>query len=81
MSIASVLTGKSLPPTALFLGSCDLHGNVFWPESTLAPVMQLLQRHNIKTLYGPIGIGSLLPSSSDVTAIESYTADLLFNLF
>lgn len=70
MAIMSALTGKVVPETSVFLGGCDLMGNVFFDEPTIDPVIEYLEQMNCDTcLYGPMNLGQLVTRAHGIKIV------------
>ena len=54
----------------MFLGGCDLMGNVFFDEPTIDPVIEYLEQMNCDTcLYGPMNLGQLVTRAHGIKIV------------
>lgn len=78
MAIMSALTDKIVPETSVFLGGCDLMGNVFFDEPTIDPVIEQLEQMNCDVcLYGPMNLGQLVTGAHDVRIVGAFDIAVL----
>lgn len=81
-AILSALQGVTYSEHELFLGGCDLFGNLYFDESAIDPYLEQLPGQ-FKVFYGAVGMASLVfqahPAQS-VQIIETPNAALLFEL-
>ena len=69
-----------------FVGGVDLHGNLYFDEYDVMPLLKAAKRHNITTLYCPVGVSEKLADLAyyknlpDVTIIEAVNAESLVAL-
>ena len=78
MAIMSALTGKVVPETSVFLGGCDLMGNVFFDEPTIDPVIEYLEQMNCDTcLYGPVNLGQLATRAHGIKIVGAFDIAVL----
>ncbi len=57
VAILSALKGILLSPQALFLGGCDLYGNLYLDENTIDPYIKHLSSQ-FERIYGGLGLSS-----------------------
>ncbi len=81
MAIMSAVTGRVLPETSVFIGGCDLMGNLFWDESSIIPILEVMEHNRCTCLYGPMKVNCLATGHSHkVKVIESFNAAILFEV-
>ena len=72
------------PGKVLFVGGCDLYGNLYFEEWDLLPLLQTMKERGFTTLYAPLGTGRLMEQVHDfdgsITVIEAPDAMTLFTL-
>lgn len=80
MAIMSAITNRKLPPNAVYLGGCDLSGNLFWDEIKLTSVINCAESAGDAVLYGPVGLAALTKEMGPVMIAESFNAAILFEI-
>ena len=81
MAIMSAVTGRVLPETSVFIGGCDLMGNLFWDEPSIIPILEVMEHNRCSCLYGPMKVNCLATGHSHkVKVIESFNAAILFEV-
>ena len=80
MAIMSAITNRQLPPNAVYLGGCDLSGNLFWDETNLTSVINCAESAGDTVLYGPVGLAELTKEMGSVIIAESINAAILFEI-
>ena len=72
------------PGKVLFVGGCDLYGNLYFEEWDLLPLLQTMKERGFTTLYAPLGTGRLMEQihafDGSITVIEAPDAMTLFSL-
>lgn len=80
IAIMSAAAGKAISSGNVFIGGCDIYGNLSWDSQLIDPVVELAERSGLTHMYGPIGLGAHSSGSSQVQIIGSYNAGLLFEI-
>ena len=80
MAILSDLTGKTIPEDALFLGGCDLYGNMFWDGPALGPIVDHIKHSGKTNIYGPLELAEYAPKHCDLNLVQSFDAAILFEI-
>ena len=83
MSIMSAVTSRMLPQDAVYIGGCDLLGNLYWGGDDLTPILNCAEAGEETAIFGPIGLADHTSESSSgsVRIVESFNAALLFEAF
>jgi hypothetical protein len=72
------------PGRVLFVGGCDLYGNLYFEEWDLLPLLRAMEDRGFTTLYAPLGTGRLMEQvrgfSGSITVIEAPDAMTLFSM-
>lgn len=69
-----------------FIGGVDLHGNLYFDDNDVLPLLKAATRHHITTLYCPVGVSEKLADLTycknlpDVTIIEAVNAESLISM-
>lgn len=80
VAILSALSGKVVPSTSVFLGGCDLMGNVFFNHTTIDPVLEQLDRIHATHLYGPANLSQLATKKTNISLMGCYDIAVLSEL-
>lgn len=80
MAIMSAVTGKCIPGSAVFLGGCDLFGNILWSGDDITPIIERMEQGGETCLYGPTSLSDCTFQARDVRVIQSYSAGFLFEI-
>ena len=77
VAIMSALSGKVVPGTSVFVGGCDLMGNVFFDDPTIDPVIEQMEQIHGTCLYGPMNLGQLTTKQHKIKVIGCYDIAVL----
>ena len=56
-------------------------GNLFWDESSIIPILEVMEHNRCTCLYGPMKVNCLATGHSHkVKVIESFNAAILFEV-
>jgi len=80
MAIMSALTGKVVPETSVFLGGCDLMGNVFFDETTIDPVLECMDQIHAASLYGAANLAQLAERTGHIKVVGAFSASVLWEV-
>lgn len=70
MAIMSAITNRQLPHNAVYLGGCDLSGNLFWDQTSLTSVINCAESAGDTILYGSVGLTKLTKEIGKVMIAE-----------
>lgn len=84
-AVCSMCSGRAMDlGNLLFVGGCDLYGNLYFEEWDLMPLLKAMTDRGISTLYAPPGTGRLMEQihsfEGRITVIEAPDAMTLFSL-
>ena len=84
-AICSLLCGRTMDlGKILFLGGCDLHGNLYAEQCELLPILKMMKDRDMTTLYAPLGTGQIIQQLRDyeggILVVEALDAKTLFTL-
>ena len=81
---SSLLKLRIAASDSCFVGGCDLNGSVYFDESNLGPLLQMMKAQGVSKLYAPVNTNRLIygTAANDccVTIVEAQDAKTLFTM-